>query len=383
MATSMDEYITELHQTGQGQANQLYTPRTESDQQLIDQVNAAIDRATQAATKPYQTQMEQLPDAYRKIYDTNAVQELVGRRQLQETMANMGLTDSGLNRTQQTALSLQRGNADADARLEQQKKTQELQDRIAQLLESGAAQKQQQEATVRNNTSNWYNALQTDMYNNAVEQGTNLYNQALAREEQARQLELERQNALAVAQEEAKKAQAEAAAQAKQQAFDNQLSVISAMEKAGASSDSIMAYMQSIGLLPKETVSLGSNSNDQTNTNSPALESEVSSTQTPSSSGQTNIGGQLTSHGLSATENSAFANNLKADMSRGLNERDALNAIVDHVYAALGLDPRQENAISLLPNIGRLALEDLIQKTGLEEAAWRYGQKKVDFSAYY
>ena len=255
MAKSMDEYINELHQKGQGQANQLYTQRTESDQQLIDQVNAAIDRATQAATKPYQTQMEQLPDTYRKIYDTNAVQELVGRRQLQETMANMGLTDSGLNRTQQTALSLQRGNADADARLEQQKKTQELQDRIAQLLESGAAQKQQQEATVRNNTSNWYNALQTDMYNNAVEQETNLYNQALAREEQARQLELERQNALAVAQEEAKKAQAEAAAQAKQQAFDNQLSVISAMEKAGASSDSIMAYMQSIGLLPKGTSS--------------------------------------------------------------------------------------------------------------------------------
>ena len=71
----------------------------------------AIDKSTASAAKPYQTQIEQLPSQYQKLYDTNAVQELVNRRQVQETMANMGLTDSGLNRTQQTAIAIQRGNA--------------------------------------------------------------------------------------------------------------------------------------------------------------------------------------------------------------------------------------------------------------------------------
>ena len=118
--------------------------RTQTDDATIQQINEAIDRATNASVNPYKTQMEQLPAQYQKLFDTNAVQELVGRKQVQEAMANMGLTDSGLNRTQQTALSLQRGNADYNTRLAQQQKTQELQDKISQLMEAGAAQKQQQ-----------------------------------------------------------------------------------------------------------------------------------------------------------------------------------------------------------------------------------------------
>ena len=133
MARSIQEYVDELYGKGQGTLNQIHEQRKQSDQQLIDSMNAAIDRNTAASTKPYQAQIEQLPEAYQKQFDANAVQELVGRRKVEEAMANMGLTDSGLNRTQQTALSVQRGNADAAARLEQQKKTQELQDKIAQL----------------------------------------------------------------------------------------------------------------------------------------------------------------------------------------------------------------------------------------------------------
>ena len=129
-------------------------------------------------------------------------------------MANMGLTDSGLNRTQQTALSVQRGNADAAARLEQQKKTQELQDKIAQLIEAGAAQKQQQAAGVLSNTSNWFNDALASSYNTAMQQGTSMYNADLAREEQARQYDLSRQDALAKAKYEAQTAQAQAAAKA-------------------------------------------------------------------------------------------------------------------------------------------------------------------------
>lgn len=233
MARSIQEYVDELYGKSQGTVNQMHEQRKQSDQQLIDSVNAAIDRTTAASTKPYQTQIEQLPAAYQKQFDANAVQELVGRRKVEEAMANMGLTDSGLNRTQQTALSMQRGNADAAARLEQQKKTQELQDVIAQLIAGGESQKQQQAAGVRSNTANWFNDALASSYNTAMQQGTSMYNADLARDEQARQAELDRQNALDVAEKQAGAAQEKA----KQQEIENQLALLKWYTDAGLSAD--------------------------------------------------------------------------------------------------------------------------------------------------
>ena len=237
MARSIQEYVDELYGKSQGTVNQMHEQRKQSDQQLIDSVNAAIDRTTAASTKPYQTQIEQLPAAFQKQFDANAVQELVGRRKVEEAMANMGLIDSGLNRTQQTALSVQRGNADAAARLEQQKKTQELQDVIAQLIAGGESQKQQQAAGVLSNTSNWFNDALASSYNTAMQQGASMYNADLAREEQARQADLDRQNALAKAKYEAQTAQAQAAAKAKQQEIENQLALLKWYTDSGVSVD--------------------------------------------------------------------------------------------------------------------------------------------------
>ena len=254
MAKSIQEYVDSLYNQGLNNTNNLKEQRTQADEAFIKQVQDAIDKSTASAAKPYQTQIEQLPSQYQKLYDTNAVQELVNRRQVQETMANMGLTDSGLNRTQQTAIAIQRGNADAAARLEQQQKTQELQDKIAQLMESGAAQKQQQEAAIRNDSANWYNNLLGDMYNNAVNMGYNQYNTDVAREdenkrwaEQLRQNELDRQAQLDAAKEQAAAAQKQAELEAQQQAFENTMKVIDAMKKADASQEDIYSYLNSTG----------------------------------------------------------------------------------------------------------------------------------------
>lgn len=193
MANSAQEYIDKLYNQSRGMAGQLHEQRKQSDDEVIQQINAAIDRATASSTNPYKTQMEQLPSQYQSLFDANAVQELVGRRQVQEAMANMGLTDSGLNRTQQTALSVQRGNADASVRLAQQQKTQELQDKISQLVENSAAQKQQQEASIRANTSDWYNTLLSNFYSTAQQQGTSLYNAEQERAAAAAEAERQRQ----------------------------------------------------------------------------------------------------------------------------------------------------------------------------------------------
>lgn len=190
MAKSVQNYIDELYSQGKTEADRLKEQRTQADDKLIQQTNAAIDKAAAASAKPYQTQLDELPALYGKLYDANAVQELVNRRQVQETMANMGLTDSGLNRTQQTAIALQRGNADAQVRLSQQQKTQELQDRIDQLLGNSAAQKIQQEADIRNATEKWYSSTLENLRSSAAQQGTSAYNaqmQAQAAEAKARE----------------------------------------------------------------------------------------------------------------------------------------------------------------------------------------------------
>lgn len=260
MAKSIQEYVDSLYNQGLNNANNLKEQRTQADEAFIKQVQDAIDKSTASAAKPYQTQIEQLPSQYQKLVDTNAVQELVNRRQVQETMANMGLTDSGLNRTQQTAIAIQRGNADAAARLEQQQKTQELQDKIAQLMESGAAQKQQQEAAIRNDSANWYNNLLGDMYNNAVNMGYNQYNTDVAREdenkrwaEQLRQNELDRQAQLDAAKEQAAAAQKQAELEAQQQAFENTMKIVDAMNKADASQEDIYSYLASAGYVKNGT----------------------------------------------------------------------------------------------------------------------------------
>ena len=175
MAKTQAEYIEEQNRAAQAETEKRWTQREEQDAAYIAANNSAVDQSTAAALKPYETRMEQLPEEYRKQYDYNAVEELVRQKQVAETMANLGLTDSGLNRTQQTAIAVSRGNADAAARLSQQEKTQELRDKMDQLKATGEIQKQQTAAEVKANSQAWYNNLQSAAYENAANRGTALY----------------------------------------------------------------------------------------------------------------------------------------------------------------------------------------------------------------
>ena len=86
------------------------------------QGTAQRDADVAASDKMYDTQRRQTQDTYdRQIKDTNnsyedmyrenAVQRLINEREIAENMADLGLTDSGLNRTQQTAVQLSYANS--------------------------------------------------------------------------------------------------------------------------------------------------------------------------------------------------------------------------------------------------------------------------------
>lgn len=206
MAKTQAEYIEEQNRAAQAETEKRWRQREEQDAAYIAANNSAVDQSTAAALKPYETRMEQLPEEYRKQYDYNAVEELVRQKQVAETMANLGLTDSGLNRTQQTAIAVSRGNADAAARLSQQEKTQELRDKMDQLKATGEIQKQQTAAEVKANSQAWLNNLQSAAYENAANRGTALYEAEQQRLADAaalqKQLEWQKQQAELKAQQE-------------------------------------------------------------------------------------------------------------------------------------------------------------------------------------
>lgn len=68
----------------------------------------------------YDTQIFETGRGYEDAYRENAVQKAINERQVAESMANMGLRDSGLNRTQQTAVQL--GYANNNAAIDKSKR---------------------------------------------------------------------------------------------------------------------------------------------------------------------------------------------------------------------------------------------------------------------
>ncbi len=80
-----------------------------------------IEKDVKSSNKLYKKQSDSVKDiyggqitdtknAYEGQYRENAIQKIINERKVSESMANMGITDSGLSRTQQTAVQLSYGN---------------------------------------------------------------------------------------------------------------------------------------------------------------------------------------------------------------------------------------------------------------------------------
>lgn len=160
MANRTDELFQSYYDKGKAQLDEQYSRRRQQDDQTLAALGDAIDRGAQTAGEQYRQRIDDAPTQLREQLDLNDLDERVQRRQLAENMANAGLTDSGLNRTQQTALSLQRGNADAASRRSSEEYVRAAQNAIDQILADAAQQKAQQEVNARSTTDTWYqNAL--------------------------------------------------------------------------------------------------------------------------------------------------------------------------------------------------------------------------------
>lgn len=84
----------------------------------------------------YAGQISEVSAGYDDAYRQNAVQQEVNKRQIEENMANLGLTDSGLNRTQETATQLSYANNKAKLDQNRQLSIDKLNREMASMLSS-------------------------------------------------------------------------------------------------------------------------------------------------------------------------------------------------------------------------------------------------------
>ena len=101
--SSYDEILKKIKEEGAADLNK----------SLADN-DATHNLQKQTVTDNYNAQLKDTESTYADDYRANAVQKLINEREVAESMANLGLTDSGLNRTQQTAVQLSYANKNAD-----------------------------------------------------------------------------------------------------------------------------------------------------------------------------------------------------------------------------------------------------------------------------
>lgn len=88
--------------------------KKKTDAQAAEKIaasNKIYDDQYAATEKIYNQQIEDSNASYAKIYDRANVQRIVNERYAKEMAANMGLSNSGYNRTQQTQIMLSYNNA--------------------------------------------------------------------------------------------------------------------------------------------------------------------------------------------------------------------------------------------------------------------------------
>ncbi len=159
-----EDYLKEAQKSGEVQKKQ-----------DIAASDAAYDSQLVQTADIYNAQINSAKGAYDSLYRENEVQKLINEREIAENMANLGLTDSGLNRTQQTAVQLSFNNQ--KNKLDNQR--QAAVDSLASELAAAVASVRQQKASAANTIAQKYYessvATANELYKNQQDNATKQY----------------------------------------------------------------------------------------------------------------------------------------------------------------------------------------------------------------
>lgn len=120
MSKTYEDYEREQLNTAVEQNKQYAADRLAQAQKAAMTSDGLYNSAVTAAEKDYAQSAADAERSQRALYDANVVNELIMRRHAEEAIANSNARRSGLNNTQQTAVSLARSRADAEVTRQKQ-----------------------------------------------------------------------------------------------------------------------------------------------------------------------------------------------------------------------------------------------------------------------
>lgn len=160
---SIDSIIANMNALSYDEEKKKQREKYKTDMQAdIDADGAAWDSQISGTQNYFDKQIADAKNTYDGEYQKNAVQKLINEKQVAERMANLGLTDSGLNRTQQTAVQLgyanQKGKIDLARQGALENLTLAMSDAITTL-------QNQKAASARDITKQWNDYADTQAQN--------------------------------------------------------------------------------------------------------------------------------------------------------------------------------------------------------------------------
>ena len=167
MASRIDELYNEYKKLG--------TAQRDADIAASDKV---YDTQKQQTQNTYNRQIDETSKSYEDLYDENAVQRLINEREVAENMANLGLTDSGLNRTQQTAVQLSYANSKNKIDITRQKAIDTLTASLADAISKIDTDKLSAAENIRSNYDNSWRSSAQSTYATELEEETKRQKQA-------------------------------------------------------------------------------------------------------------------------------------------------------------------------------------------------------------
>ena len=167
MASRIDELYNEYKKLG--------TAQRDADIAASDKV---YDTQKQQTQNTYNRQIDETSKSYEDLYDENAVQRLVNEREIAENMANSGLTDSGLNRTQQTAVQLSYANSKNKIDVTRQKAIDSLTASLADAISKIDTDKLSAAENIRSSYDNSWRSSAQSTYATELEEETKRQKQA-------------------------------------------------------------------------------------------------------------------------------------------------------------------------------------------------------------
>lgn len=136
--STIDEYLKKLQKE-----------TAANTQAKVDAINNSAAASAQIIRDETAANIKETEQSYNDLFDQNNVQRIINERRIAENMANMGLTDSGLNRTQMTANQLSYANQQNKLTAARQKAVDDLARVMNSQLASLEAERASKEASIR------------------------------------------------------------------------------------------------------------------------------------------------------------------------------------------------------------------------------------------